>query len=176
VCFSQVHCSRTTYIPQIFGRWFTPDSVRHLWRNTLALHVSVSPSVSVLPIGGLWIAGCYPASPAPLRRDHTCGPKTEILPELHLHDPLALLPVARSPSRTHCCIRWWALTPPFHPSPTPSNMSVERIRKLWAGLLSVAVVVVRSLPNARPHLRFREATFQPAKIDRLVGVGKFLYR
>jgi hypothetical protein len=29
--------------------------------------------------------------------------------------PLALLPVARSPSRRHCCHRWWALTPPFQP-------------------------------------------------------------
>src|SRR5690606_31862891 len=32
-------------------------------------------------------------------------------------DPLTLLPVARSPSRRHCCHRWWALTPPFHPLP-----------------------------------------------------------
>src|SRR5690606_24482158 len=26
-------------------------------------------------------------------------------------------PVARSPSRIHYWTRWWALTPPFHPSP-----------------------------------------------------------
>jgi len=24
---------------------------------------------------------------------------------------------AQSPSQTHCCACWWALTPPFHPSP-----------------------------------------------------------
>jgi len=34
--------------------------------------------------------------------------------------PLALLPVARSPSRLHLCNRWWALTPPFHPLPAPA--------------------------------------------------------
>ncbi len=54
-------------------------------------------------------------------------------------DPLALLPVARSPSRSHYCGRWWALTPPFHPSPTGLPA---------AGLLSVAVVVRHPLPDA----------------------------
>jgi len=33
--------------------------------------------------------------------------------------PLALLSGARSPSRKCCHSRWWALTPPFHPSPAP---------------------------------------------------------
>lgn len=37
-------------------------------------------------------------------------------------DPLALLPAARSPSRIHCCIRWWALTPPFHPLPYSASV------------------------------------------------------
>jgi hypothetical protein len=32
-------------------------------------------------------------------------------------NPLTLLSVARSPSRTHRCVRWWAFTPPFHPWP-----------------------------------------------------------
>ena len=32
-------------------------------------------------------------------------------------DPLALPLVARSPSRSYCYDRWWALTPPFHPLP-----------------------------------------------------------
>jgi hypothetical protein len=61
--------------------------------------------------GDLWLARCYLASPAPLRRDCTsmCCHRQR--------NPLALLPVARSPSRTHCCARWWALTPPFQPSP-----------------------------------------------------------
>jgi hypothetical protein len=38
-----------------------------------------------------------------------------------LRDPLALLPVARSPSRYHCWNRWWALTPPFQPLPSASS-------------------------------------------------------
>ena len=42
---------------------------------------------------------------------HRCG-EIQLAP-----DPLALLSVARSPSRGHCCPRWWALTPPFHPLP-----------------------------------------------------------
>gem|GEM_PF-1686804 len=58
--------------------------------------------------------------------------------------------------------RWWALTPPFHPSP-------EGI--LPAGLLSVAVVVTCELPHRRPHLLFREATL-PQRTG--LGVGKFL--
>jgi len=42
-----------------------------------------------------------------------------------------------------------------------------------AGILSVAVVVSRPLPDACPHLRFRGATLSPPKGGR--GVGKFLY-
>ena len=54
--------------------------------------------------------------------------------------PLALLPVARSPSRSYHYGRWWALTPPFQPLPT-SRVSPGSP----AGLLSVAVVVTRPL-------------------------------
>ena len=57
--------------------------------------------------GESWLAGYYPTSPTSLRRDRT---RVE-------RDPLALLPVARSPSRLQRCNRWWALTPPFHPLP-----------------------------------------------------------
>ncbi len=45
--------------------------------------------------------------------------------------------------------------------PTLSPLTQRRRREdvpPWAGLLSVAVVVVRPLPDARPHLRFRGAT------------------
>ena len=38
--------------------------------------------------------------------------ETELLTQ---PSPLALLPVARSPSRRHCCHRWWALTRPEGP-------------------------------------------------------------
>ncbi len=38
--------------------------------------------------------------------------ETELLAQ---PSPLALLPVARSPSRRHCCHRWWALTGPEGP-------------------------------------------------------------
>ena len=38
-------------------------------------------------------------------------------------------------------------------------------------MLSVAVVVAARLPKPRPHLLFREATFQPSGPE---GVGKFL--
>lgn len=64
--------------------------------------------------------------------------------------PLALLPVARSPSRPRHRDRWWALTPPVRPLPGPC----------WApaGMLSVAVVVRTRLSPACPHLPFREAT------------------
>ena len=40
-------------------------------------------------------------------------------------------------------------------------------------MLSVAVVVAARLPKPRPHLLFREATFQPCGPE---GVGKFLCR
>jgi len=56
--------------------------------------------------------GLRGATPLHRRR---CG-ETEPQP-----GPLTLLPVARSPSRSHCCGRWWALTPPFHPSPAPCH-------------------------------------------------------
>jgi hypothetical protein len=97
----------------------------------------------------------------------------QCLCEAHQRDPLALLPVARSPSRTHCCARWWALTPPFQPLPLIRHCALllcnkQPLVKLCcsattacvreAGLLSVAVVVRRS-NCARPHLLFREATW-----------------
>lgn len=66
-----------------------------------------------------------------------------------MQNPLALLSVARSPSRFRLRNRWWAFTPPFHPLPYHT-----------AGLLSVAVVVTCPLPAMRPHLRFRGATSQ----------------
>jgi hypothetical protein len=66
--------------------------------------------------------------------------------------PLALLPGARSPSRRRHRRRWWALTPPFHPS--PGSLGIPRAP---AGLLSVAVVVNEGSRHRCPHLRFRGA-------------------
>ncbi len=54
--------------------------------------------------------------------------------------------------------------------PTVSPLTF-RLRQ--AGMLSVAVVVAARLPKPRPHLLFREATFQPYGPE---GVGKFLCR
>ena len=78
-------------------------------------------------------------------------------------DPLALLPVARSPSRNHHWPRWWAFTPPFHPLPAHTQSGSA------AGILSVAVVVKCPLPDIRPHLRFRGATSPPTKAERESG-------
>jgi hypothetical protein len=47
---------------------------------------------------------------------------------------------AQSPSRHHCWQRWWAVTPPFHPSPFP------------AGLLSVAVLRHHTVASGVPPL------------------------
>ena len=72
--------------------------------------------------------------------------------------PLALLPVARSPSR------------PGHPEPlvgsypTLSPLTRTCLRRPLAGLLSVAVVVTMPLPAWRPHLLFREATLPPEEV------------
>ena len=100
---------------------------------------------------------------------HRCDEITQ------LRDPLALLPVARSPSQAHCCTRWWALTPPFHPLPFAALPHVifttTKGHCNLAGILSVAVVVSQPLPDNCPHLRFRGATFPPHDGT---GVGKFL--
>ena len=84
--------------------------------------------------GGPCVAGRYPASAVPLRRERTRKPV-----------PPALLPLEPSPSRAHRWTRWWALTPPFHPLP------------FRAGLFSVAVVVASRSLRWRPRLRFRGA-------------------
>jgi len=70
---------------------------------------------------------------------------TGVNPKAH---PTRLAPhqPARSPSRPHCCDRWWALTPPFHPSPALTARSTP------AGLLSVAVLRRRQSNLPAPHL------------------------
>jgi hypothetical protein len=73
------------------------------------------------------------------------------VPSQHsLPSPLALLPVAHSPSRPCLHGRWWALTPPVRPLPA--------LPRALAGMLSVAVVVRTRLSPACPHLLFRGAT------------------
>jgi hypothetical protein len=52
-----------------------------------------------------------------------------------VRDPLALLPVARSPSQAHYCTRWWAFTPPFHPLPAPSSLLPTMLRRRESSLL-----------------------------------------
>lgn len=69
----------------------------------------VSSSVSELALAICGVLGVTQLCP------HCCD-EIQLAP-----NPLALLPVARSPSRAHCCTRWWALTPPFHPLPTLSG-------------------------------------------------------
>ena len=107
---------------------------------------SKPPSVShPAGCGGSWLAGRYPTSPSPLRRDQT---------RLGLaHSPCSQLH-ARLAGRV-APNRWWALIPPFHPLPAPAK------GRPLAGLLSVAVVVAMPLPAWRPHLLFREATLPP---------------
>lgn len=65
------------------------------------------------------------------------------------HNPPALLPVGRSPSHCHHCQCWWAFTPPFRPLPAP------RLRPVWVGFFSVAVVVVCDSHRKHPNLLFR---------------------
>jgi hypothetical protein len=76
--------------------------------------------------------------------------------------PLALLPVARSPSRARRRDRWWALTPPVRPLPAPTllrpSCEGRESRGTPAGILSVAVVVRTRLSPACPHLLFHGAT------------------
>jgi hypothetical protein len=79
--------------------------------------------------------------------------------------PLALLPIARSPSRPRCRDRWWALTPPVRPLPAPPHPPFPAESKgngTPAGMLSVAVVVRTRLSPACPHLLFRGATLSRA--------------
>lgn len=80
--------------------------------------------------------------------------------------PLTLLPAARSPGRPHCC------GPPAGSYPAVSALTSAPEGAL-AGMLSVAVVVTRTFPSGRPHLRFHGAAF-PAPRGGRVGVGKFL--
>ena len=67
----------------------TPDSVY----DKLPCHSTVICLKPPVEAGGSWLAGCDPTSPVPLRRD--------LIPR-RVQDPLALLSVARSPSRHHC--------------------------------------------------------------------------
>ncbi len=92
-------------------------------------------------------ASDLPGATRPHRRrcDETENPGRSQYP-----GPLALLPVARSPSRPCHHDRWWALTPPVRPLPA-------RLAAL-AGILSVAVVVRTRLSPACPRLLFRGAT------------------
>ena len=80
--------------------------------------------------------------------------------------PLTLLPAARSPGRPHCC------RPPAGSYPAVSALT-RAPEGAQAGMLSVAVVVARTFPSERPHLRFHGAAF-PAPRRGRVGVGKFL--
>ena len=110
-----------------------------------------------------------PGATRPHRRrcDETENPGRSQLP-----GPLALLPVARSPSRSCHHGRWWALTPPVRPLPVHLGAP--------AGMLSVAVVVRTRLSPACPHLLFHGATLSRSPSGPLgardagQGVGKFL--
>jgi hypothetical protein len=62
-------------------------------------------------------AGCTWSARRYLTHPYRCGEIQHPPPRESMPNPLTLLPVARSPSRRHCWHRWWALTPPFHPSP-----------------------------------------------------------
>ncbi len=70
---------------------------------------SISPGGH--PGGGGYLAECYSVPASPLRRESAALSREPI--------PPALLPVGHSPSRRSRLRRWWALTPPFQPSPRP---------------------------------------------------------
>ncbi len=104
-------------------------------------HLS-QPSTRRQMAGGLWLAGYYPASPAPLRRDPTEAGPSRLAPSRTLAWPAPLLGTAGR-----------LLPYPFTP--------YLPCRSKAAGLLSVAVVVRCPLPDTCPHLLFRGATLRP---------------
>jgi len=120
---------------------YTPDSVvaRHLSQATLPL------SKWTKALGGLAAPG-LPGVTRPHRR--RCDGSEPGLCRAH---PTRLAPhqPAQSPSRSHRCDRWWALTPPFHPSPVP----VLAGHRLVCSLLPSCVT--DRLLRQRPTLRFQ---------------------
>ena len=67
-------------------------------------------------------------------------------------NPLALLPIARSPSRCHC----WRPLVGSYPTLSPLTCRAQILRTA-AALLSVAVVVTPPIAVVRPHLLFHGA-------------------
>ena len=87
---------------------------------------------------------------------------------------------SRLPSRTHSpCSRLHARLAGCITAPAggllPHRFTPDQPASPAAGMLSVAVVVERPLPGARPHLLFHGATF-PNLLPGRAGVGKFLCR
>ena len=76
--------------------------------------------------------------------------------------PPALLPVGHSPSRRSRLQRWWAFTPPFHPSPQPK--------------LGPVCFLLQLSSRADCSTRALTCCFvrQPCPIHIGLGVGKFL--
>ena len=124
--------------PRFCRLWVTVTSPLPVCR-----HLS-QPSTRRQTTGGLWPAGCYPASPAPLRRDPTEAGPSRLAPSRTLAWPAPLLGAAGR-----------LLPYPFTP--------YLPYRSKAAGLLSVAVVVRRPLPDACPHLLFHGATLRPRR-------------
>ncbi len=83
---------------------------------------------------------------------HRCGETESVL---NRPGPLALLPVARSPSQAH---HWYLLVGSYPTVSAVTRLGPRKPRPAQAGLLSVAVVVTRPLPTGCPHLLFRGAT------------------
>jgi hypothetical protein len=98
---------------------------------------------------------------------HRCGETESVL---NRPGPLALLPVVRSPSQAH---HWHLLVGSYPTVSAVTRLRPRRPRPAQAGLLSVAVVVARTLPTGCPHLLFRGATSLEPSLK--PGVGKFLY-
>jgi|GEM_PF-3839320 len=121
--------------------------LRQAVTSLLRLPSSVSPISQRKMAGGLWLAGHYPTSPAPLRRDSAEAEPSRLAPSRTLAWPMPLPDTAGR-----------LLPHPF----TPYHFYfAERLQSRTAGLLSVAVVVRRPLPDACPHLLFRGATLRP---------------
>jgi len=76
------------------------------------LPILFEAAICLTPLRTWWLLAC--------RALPDLAVATATRPNPNEPGPLALLPAARSPSRLHCCNRWWALTPPFHPLPAPA--------------------------------------------------------
>jgi len=98
--------------------------------------------------GDAWLAGCYPTSPAITA---TRPNKSENSLRRPAHSPCSQLHAR--PAGRISTPAGGLLPHRFNPYPHPGRMPGP-----LAGILSVAVVVTRSLLAWRPHLLFHEAT------------------